>query len=106
RRAGMHVVYLGQDVEGDSLVQSILARRPALIALSITTPQRVRSLARLVKDIDQVPSPKPFITYGGPVFVRNPELQRKVHGVYLGDDAGTAAWHVRRLLQIDRKPLQ
>jgi methanogenic corrinoid protein MtbC1 len=104
RRAGISVVYLGQDIDGASLVQSILARRPALVALSITTPQRVRSLARLVRDIDQLPPPKPFITYGGTVFVRNPELQRKVHGVYLGDDAGTATWHVRRLLQIDHKP--
>ncbi len=106
RRAGMRVVYLGQDIEADSLVQSILARRPALVALSVTTPQRVRSLARLVKAIDQIPSPKPFITYGGIVFVRNPELQRKVHAVYLGDDAGSATWHARNLLQMDRKPMQ
>ena len=104
RRAGIRVVYLGQDVDGSSLVQSILAHRPALVALSITTPQRVRSLARLVRDIDQLPSPKPFVTYGGAVFVRSPELQRKVHGVYLGDDAGTATWHVRRLLQLDHQP--
>ncbi len=102
----MRVVYLGQDIEADSLVQSILARRPALVALSVTTPQRVRSLARLVKAIDQIPSPKPFITYGGIVFVRNPELQRKVHAVYLGDDAGSATWHARNLLQMDRKPMQ
>lgn len=104
RRAGIRVAYLGQDIDGASLVQSILARRPALVALSITTPQRVRSLARLVRDIDQLPPPKPFITYGGTAFVRNPELQRKVQGVYLGDDAGTATWHVRRLLQLDHKP--
>jgi methanogenic corrinoid protein MtbC1 len=102
RQAGMRIIYLGPDVDGDQLVQEARARRPALIALTITVPQRVRALARIGRELQQLPAPRPIFAYGGPVFTRNPELQRKVNGVYVGDDVTTATWHVRRLLGIVR----
>jgi methanogenic corrinoid protein MtbC1 len=102
RRAGLRVVYLGTDIDPASLVEEIRARRPALVALSVTTSQRIRSLARLSKTITQMEAPRPIFTFGGPVFARNPELQRRVSGVYLGDDAATATWHITNLLGADR----
>ena len=101
RRAGLRVVFLGQDVDAPELVTEARQRRPALLGLTISTPQRVRSLDRLAKEIGQMESPRPIFAFGGPVFVRHPELQRKVTGVYLGDDASTATWHVRNLLGIE-----
>ncbi|MGZ6388286.1 MAG: cobalamin-dependent protein [Ktedonobacterales bacterium] len=102
RHAGLRVVYLGTDLEAASLVDEIRARRPALVALTATAPQRVRSLAKVAKTITQLEAPRPIFTFGGPAFARNPELQRRVSGVYLGDDAATATWHVTNLLGADR----
>jgi methanogenic corrinoid protein MtbC1 len=98
RRAGMRVVYLGPDVDGDALVEEARTRRPTLIAMWISTPQRVRSLARLAKQIAQMEGARPMLGFYGPIFLRNPELRRKVPGVYLGDDAATATFHLTNLL--------
>lgn len=102
RRAGLRVIYLGSDIDAASLVEEIRARRPALVALTVTTSQRIRSLAKLAKTITQMEAPRPIFTFGGPAFARNPELQRRVSGVYLGDDAATATWHIINLLGADR----
>ncbi|HLY31637.1 MAG TPA: cobalamin-dependent protein, partial [Ktedonobacterales bacterium] len=101
RRAGARVAFLGQDVDADSLVREVERLRPALIALSVSTSQRVRALTRMAKAVEQLPAPRPIFAYCGTAFTRNPELQRKVNGVYLGDDAGVATWHLRRLLNIE-----
>jgi methanogenic corrinoid protein MtbC1 len=102
RRAGLRVIYLGQDIESSSLIEEVRKRRPALVSLTVTSTQRIRSLSRLTKSLNQLDAPRPFVGFGGPIFVRNPELQRKVTGVYLGDDAATATWHVTNLLGTDR----
>lgn len=103
RRAGMRVVYLGQDVDGDSLVEVVRQRRPTLVCLSASASPRVRALARICKHIAQLEKQRPVFTFAGPVFARNPELQQKVAGVYVGDDAGTATWHVMKLLGMDHR---
>lgn len=101
RRAGARIVFLGQDVDGPALIKDIERLRPALLAVSAMTPQRVRALARIAKSIEQLPKPRPIFAYCGAVFTRNPENQRKVNGLYLGEDAGSATWHLRRLLGLE-----
>jgi len=101
RRAGARIVFLGQDVDGPALVKEIERLRPALLAVSAMTPQRVRALARIAKSIEQMPKSRPIFAYCGTVFTRNPENQRKVNGVYLGEDAGSATWHLRRMLGLE-----
>jgi methanogenic corrinoid protein MtbC1 len=103
RHAGLRTIYLGQDVDASHLVQESRTRRPALIALTITTSQRVRALSRLARELQQGPTPHPIFAFGGPIFARNPELQRRVSGIYLGDDITTATWHLRRLLGLNRQ---
>jgi len=98
RRAGIRVIYLGPDVDGAALIEEARLRRPTLIALWISTPQRVRSLARLAKQAAQMEGSRPMLGFYGPLFLRNPDLQRKVPGVYLGDDAATATFHLTNLL--------
>jgi len=101
RRAGARIVFLGQDVDSSALIKDIERLRPALLAVSAMTPQRVRALARLAKSVEQLPKPRPIFAYCGAIFARNNDLVRKVSGVYLGDDAGAATWHVRRLLGLE-----
>lgn len=105
RRAGLRVVFLGQDVDGVDLVAEVKQRRPALLALTVSTPQRIRSLGRLAKEIGHLEAPRPIFAFGGPVFVRHPELQRKISGVYLGDETNAATWHVCNLLGIEHPAL-
>lgn len=101
RRAGLRVAYLGRGIDGDQLLQQRWPITPAIVALTATTPQRIRSLARIGKKLSELPSPQPIFAYCGPVFVRNPDLKRKLTGVYLGDDVMVATRHVRQLLNMD-----
>jgi methanogenic corrinoid protein MtbC1 len=102
RRIGLRVVYLGQDVEGDSLVSEIRKRRPALVTLDISSTQRIRALARLAKDLSQLEGQRPFFGYTGGIFARNPDLKKKVKGEahYLGDDTFSATLAITRALGI------
>lgn len=101
RRAGLRVAYLGRGVDGDQLVQEPWPVTPAIIALTATSSQRLRALARIGKRLAEMPSPQPIFAYWGPMFVRNPELMRKLPGVYLGDDAATATHHACQLVNMD-----
>jgi hypothetical protein len=82
-------------------VEEARRRRPALVCLSASSSQRVRALARICRHMAQLDKPRPAFTFVGPIFTRNPELQHKVAGVYLGDDAATATWHVTQLVGMD-----
>lgn len=103
RRAGLRVAYLGQDVPGPELAEEVRKRRPGMVALSITSSQRIRALARAGKLIGQLDHPRPTFVFSGPIFVRNPELQKKVasHGLYLGDAMDTATYHAMKLLGME-----
>jgi DNA-binding transcriptional MerR regulator len=98
RRAGMRVVFLGQDMEGEGLVADSRLRHPRLVCVSIMSPQRLRALARIAKDINQIEAPTPLFSYSVAIFARNPELRRRVAGTYLGDDPASATWQALRLL--------
>jgi len=102
RRAGLRVIYFGQGISGDELVDEAMHRRPAAVALWLTSTQRIRAVARIAKRISQMDNPQPLFTYAGPIFVRNPDLQRKISGSYLGDDAETATRRLTAHLGIER----
>lgn len=105
RRSGLRVTYLGQSLDGAELVEEARKRRPPLVALSITSTQRIRSLARIAKAMNQLEAPRPMLVFNGPIFIRNPELLRKVTGIYLGDDPGNATFHAKKLLGVDTPTL-
>ncbi len=100
RRIGLRVIYLGQDVESDGLLDEIRKRRPALVALDISSTHRIRTLARLAKDVSQLDAPRPVFGFTGDIFVQNPDLKRKVKhdAEYLGDDTFNATLRMAGLL--------
>lgn len=100
RRSGVRVAYLGADAGGDSLARQEWRVIPAIITLTLSNSQRIRSVNHLAKQLRGQPSPRPELCYTGPIFARNPDLQRKVNAVYLGDDPASATMTVRRLLGI------
>jgi len=102
RRAGLRIAYLGRGIDGDQLLhEPRWPVTPSVFALTATTSQRIRALARIGKKVSELPAPTPLFAYWGPIFVRNPDLKRKVNGFYLGDDATTATQSVRRLLNME-----
>ncbi len=98
RRSGLRVLYLGADAGVDDLARQRWPTLPAIIALTLTTTQRIRSVNHLAKQLRGLPTPRPELCYAGGLFARNPDLQRKVNAVYLGDDSAAATTTVRRLL--------
>lgn len=98
RRSGLRVAYLGADAGADDLAQQRWAVVPAIICLTMSSTQRIRSVNHLAKQVRALPSPHAELCYAGAPFVRNPDLQRKVDAVYLGDDPASATTTVRRLL--------
>ncbi len=98
RRSGLRVLYLGADAGVDDLARQRWAIMPSIIALTLTTSQRIRSVNHLAKQLRGTPAPRPELCYTGGAFVRNPDLQRKLNAVYLGDDPAAATTTVRRLL--------
>lgn len=98
RRADTRVVYLGPDMDGDELLAKTREMRPAVVSMVVTMPQRVRTLARISRRFASVEGKRPIFGYCGPVFTRHPEQRQRVEGVFLGDDAWQATWHLRRLL--------
>jgi methanogenic corrinoid protein MtbC1 len=103
RRAGIRVVFLGQDVDGPALVHDVRMRRPRLVCVAIASSQRLRALSRIAKSVSQIETPTPLFTYSGAPFARNPELRHKISGIYLGDDPATATWHAMRLLSAEMR---
>ena len=102
RRAGLRVVYFGQDLDGDSLTDEVAMQRPALVMVWMSSTQRIRATARIAKRLAQLGSPRPIFSYAGPIFARNPELQRKISGRYLGSDPATATQWVLSIIGGDR----
>ena len=101
RRAKLRVIYLGPDVNPLALPSQIERAHPALLALSVVAPQRVRALSKLMKDLQHLPAPRPVYAFSGPVFLRNQELQHKVSGVYLGDEIPPMTGYIKRLVGAD-----
>jgi len=99
RRAGIRVVYLGQNVEPASLLRLIKQWRPALVGLSAMTREALPGLVETATAIARLSPPRPLVVFGGQIFVRDPALVHEVPGVYPGDDAGIVVPRVKRLLK-------
>jgi methanogenic corrinoid protein MtbC1 len=100
RRSGVRVIYLGADAGAADLAHQHWATPPSLICLTMTSPQRIRSVNHLARQLRGLPTPHPDLCFAGPIFTRNSDLQRKVNAKFLGDDPAVATTTARRLLGI------
>ncbi|MDQ4076190.1 MAG: B12-binding domain-containing protein [Chloroflexota bacterium] len=101
RRNGLRVLYLGQNVPLVDLRATLESLKPSMLALSAATREPALKLEPISKMIEEMSSPRPLFVYGGAAFQQEPELRRRISGIYLGDDAQSAARDVLR--HIDRK---
>lgn len=87
RRQGWSIFYLGQRTPLAELCNAQHARRPQLVALSVSTVVGLNSLIPLL-DEGQRPA---RLLFGGHLFKRVPRLRERVPGSFMAEEALTAA---------------
>jgi len=97
RRQGWRVIYLGQNVPAEHLIEEIERLRPDLVCVSATTRESATGDLRQVGEaIQQMPEPRPRLIVGGGAFNADPELQRLYPGAYLGPSARSVVANLKR----------
>lgn len=87
RRNGWRVIYLGQNVPADQLVQEVHRLRPDLVCLSATTSEGASDLAKVSEGVAQLPAPRPRLVFGGRAFNLSLELRERFPGSYVSASA-------------------
>ncbi|GAB4538704.1 MAG: hypothetical protein Fur002_02610 [Anaerolineales bacterium] len=101
RRRGLKVIYLGANVPHDQFqdaVQSAHANLVILVAQTLTTAAALSAAARALSDSSTL------VGFGGRIFNLHPDLQARIHGVYLGGSIPSALEKAERLLRGKHKP--
>lgn len=98
RRAGLHVVYLGQSVELESLLATIQGSRPAGLLLSASMRPQAEALGEVTRRLEEMGQCAPSFYVGGQAFSDDPELALRIQGNFLGLDAPSAALEIKRRL--------
>lgn len=80
RRHGWRVIYLGQNVPADHLLQEIRNLKPDIVCLSATTLPSVEALIPFCTEVQQLPGLRPRLFLGGHVFALHPELLDRLPG--------------------------
>ena len=89
RRSGLRVVYLGQNIETEGLLQSIHKLAPALVCVSLTMPAYLSAVIDLSHQVEKLPQPRPIFAFGGQVFAYNAHVIPQIPGVYLNGELKT-----------------
>ncbi len=99
RQQGYNVIYLGQDLPIEDVVEAALHEHPAMLCLSASNPQTALALKNVQPLFDAASQPAPIFGYAGRAFDLDPDLRRQVRGHYLGADPRDALGLVHTLLR-------
>ncbi len=83
RRDGLRIVYLGQNIESKSLLQTVRQLEPALLCVSLTMPKYIGGLLDLAQRVAALPPPRPLFAFGGQGVTYTPEVIPSIPGIYL-----------------------
>jgi methanogenic corrinoid protein MtbC1 len=97
RREGHQVEFLGPDVPVDDLLAYARETHPTLICLAASLPATALGLRRLNDGLAGL-RPRPRFGFGGAAFVRQPELQTAIPGIFLGETLLEARAAARKLV--------
>ncbi len=97
RRAGLHVAYLGQSIETESLLQTARQLSPALICVSVTLISSLEAVTELGQKLQELPPPRPALIFGGQAFEQRADLIARIPGVYLEGEMQTIITQIRRM---------
>ncbi len=96
RRHGWRVIYLGQNVPADHLLQEIRKLQPDMVCLSATTRASAEALIPFCAAVQQLPLPHPRVVIGGYVFTAHPELRDQFSKCDIVGSARKLAQHLPR----------
>lgn len=102
RRAGYQVRFIGKDLPLEDFAREVQQKRPTLVLLSASTVETARELEALAHRLSQIESQRPMIGYGGRIFKDQPELRKRITGVYMGDSAAEAIESTNELFRNGR----
>lgn len=97
REAGYKVEYLGPDLPLPDLVFYAKEEKPKMIILSATLRESTRELAGFENLLSSI-RPKPIFGFGGPAYLRHPEIIAQTEGVYLGETITQSVKNVQDVL--------
>ena len=98
RRSGIHVVYLGQNIEIEGLLHSVHKLTPALLCVSLTMPTYLSAVIDLSHQVEKLPQPRPIFAFGGQVFAYNTHVIPQIPGVYLNGGLKTVVAQLRDMI--------
>jgi MerR family transcriptional regulator, light-induced transcriptional regulator len=84
RRHGWRVIYLGQNMPVEALIEEIRQHQPRLVCLSATMHESAERLVKVASAIGELPEPRPRLALGGLAFNANPELRFLFPDAYFG----------------------
>lgn len=87
RRHGWRVIYLGQNVPADHLLQEVRKLRPDMVCLSVATRDSARALDEVFAQLQALPEPRPRLVFGGRAFNAHPELADQYDGAHVVSSA-------------------
>lgn len=98
RRAGLHVVYLGQSIEVSGLLDTLSELTTTLLCVSLTLENYLDALIELAHKVQELPSPHPLFAFGGHAFEDHNEFIARVPGIYLDGDIISIVDQLRSLV--------
>jgi len=98
RRSGVRVVYLGQNIEVEGLLQTVQKLAPALLCVSLTMPSYLSAVIGLAHRVEALLEPRPVFAFGGQVFAHNAQVISQIPGVYLTGDLKSVVAQLRDII--------
>jgi DNA-binding transcriptional MerR regulator/methylmalonyl-CoA mutase cobalamin-binding subunit len=99
RRSGYNVIYLGQSISALRLEEMLAKTQPNLLLISAGGLIPAANLLDVVEAIRARASHDGLVlAFGGRIFGQMPQLQARVPGLYIGDDAQQATGRIMDLL--------
>lgn len=102
RRHGWNVIYLGADVPGEQMVQTIKATEPDLV---IFTAQVLFTAVSLLSIGQMLAHQHIPFAFGGLAFIQHPELTQMIPGHYLGNKMLDVPRQVQQLFVNNPEPV-
>jgi methanogenic corrinoid protein MtbC1 len=96
-RHGFRISYLGPNLNGDGLAETLQHHRPDLLIVSATSDETADRLGEIAEVVASLPEPRPVLAFGGRGF-DDDERRKRVPGIYLGPDAVSAVQTVEDLI--------
>jgi methanogenic corrinoid protein MtbC1 len=98
QRAGLRVVYLGQNIEPTHLMESVQALRPTAVCLSAALREHTKGIADISHTLAALPADqRPYLIFGGRAFLADAEPPRPIEGIFLNHSALDSALKILEL---------